>query len=145
MGFLDWLSKKKKPKEHQESVSKSKEDTSVQVAQHERITTIEQARATYQQADASYKKGDFNGAIALYDKLLDTPLGLLNPYEVRKVRAMAYCNAGRFSEAEEELKQLLDVLISYGGSTSSSSVRYWYLVARYKGDKKRAMDEFVKS
>ena len=145
MGFLDWLSKKKKPQERRESVSKGKEDTSIQAAQHERITTIEQARAAYQQADALYKKGDFDSAIVFYDKLLDATPGLVNPFEVRKVRAMAYCNVGRFDEAEQELKQLLDVLISYGGSTSSSSVRYWYLVACYKGDKKKAMDEFIKS
>lgn len=145
MGFFDCLSKRRKPRRYRESVSKSKADTSVQVPQDGQIVTAEQARAIYHQADVLYERGDFPAAIMLYDKLLEAPPGLVNPYEVRKVRAMAYCKVGRFSEAEQELKQLLDVLMSYGGtSASSSSVGYWYLVARYKGDEKKAMDKFVK-
>jgi ribosomal protein L40E len=109
---------------------------------HEQIATTNQAQAIYHQADVLYKRGDFPRAIALYDKLLEA--GLANPYEVRKGRAMACCKAGRFSEAEQELKQLLEVLKSHGAPVASSQVMYWYLVAHYKGDEKKAMDEFVR-
>ena len=111
------------------------------------ISTSEQALAIYRQAHVLYEKGDFRGAIALYDKLLQASIVTLrgvNPYEVRKVRAMAYCKVGRFAEAEMELKRLLAVLRSHGASVASSQVMYWYLVARYKGDEKKAMDEWLK-
>jgi len=145
VGVRNWLSKRRKPKEFQELVSKGEADKIFQDILHERINTVEQARAIYDKAQRLYKKGDFLGAIALYDELLaKAPIGMVNPYMVRKVRAIACCEAGRFAEAEQELNELLGVLMSGGSSASSSSVRYWYLVARYKGDKKKAMDEFVK-
>lgn len=111
------------------------------------IATSEQARVIYHQANVLYERGDFRGAIALYEKLLDASIAamrLINPYEVRKALAMAYCKVGRFAEAEQELKRLLAVLSSHGGSVASSQVMYWYLVARYKGDEKKAMDEWLK-
>ena len=111
------------------------------------ISTSEQARAAYRQATVLYDSGDFPGAIVLYDKLLRVSVSAalgVNPYEVRKARPIAYCKVGRFDEAEYDLKRLLDVLKSHGGSGSSSQVMYWYLVARHKGDEKKAMDEWLK-
>lgn len=81
----------------------------------------------------------------LFDRLLTEPsLSTINPHDIRKVRAMAYCKAGQFMEAEEELKQLFDVLKSHGASVTNSPVIYWYQVARYRGDEKKALDEFRK-
>ena len=137
MGMLDRLFKKRKSQS-------GKADTTVDAPPQEQITTDKQARVIYRQADALYKRGDFSGAIVLYDKLLEALPGLVNPYEVRQVRAMAYCKAGRFFEAEQELKQLLDVLDSHGVPIASSKAMYWYLVARHQGDEKKAMDEWVK-
>ena len=110
---------------------------------NEQITTLEQAKAVLHEADVLYERGDFAGAMVLYDKLLEQ--GLVNPYIVRKARAIVYCKAGQFSKAEQELKQLLEVLSRYGPVSATSSTRYWYLVARNKGDEKKAMDEFLKS
>lgn len=108
------------------------------------ITTIEQSRTAYRLANAFYDKGDHHRAIAIYDRLLSgSTAGLINPYDVRKSRAMAYCKVGRFGEAEEELTQLLDVLKSHGAPVTSSQVMYWYLVARYRGDESKAVNEFV--
>jgi tetratricopeptide (TPR) repeat protein len=110
----------------------------------EEITTVEQSRTAYRLANAFYDKGDYNRAIAIYDRLLSGPASsLINTYEVRKSRAMAYCKASRFGEAEKELTQLLNVLKSQGASVTNSQVMYWYLVARYQGDERKAMDEFV--
>ena len=112
---------------------------------NEQITTLEQAKAVLHEADVLYERGDFAGAMVLYDKLLEG--GLVNPYIVRKARAIICCKAGQilFCKAEQELKQLLEVLNRYGPVSATSSTRYWYLVARNKGDEKKAMDEFLKS
>ena len=106
------------------------------------IETNQQAQDVYGQAQSLYDKGDFTGAIVLYDSLLDSGHG--NQYDLRLVRLQAYCKAARFSEAEQEAKQLLDVLKMGGAPVASSRVIYWYLLARYGGDEKKAMDEFVK-
>ncbi len=109
----------------------------------ERITSHEQALAIYRQATELYEKGDFEGAISLYDELLQAPPWLINPYEVRKVRAMAYCKVERFEEAEQELEDLMNVLSRFGEPSSGSQVRYWYLMAKYRGDQKRVMEEIL--
>lgn len=145
MRFSDWLSKKGRTREDQGSVSEGKADIGAPVSPHGQIASSEQARAIHRQAKALYESGDYPGAIVLYDRLLEAPPGLVNPYEVRQARAMAYCKVGRFAEAEQELNQLLHVLTSRGAGGPSSPVRYWHLVARYKGDEKKAMDEFLKS
>ena len=147
VGMFDRLFKKGKSREDQETETdfpSGKADKIVYAPPHEQITTAEQARVIYRKADALYKKGDFSGAIVLYDRLLKALPGLINPYEVRQARAMAYCKTGRFAEAEQELKQLLNVLESHGATIASSQVMYWYLVARYQGDTKKAMDDFIK-
>lgn len=53
------------------------------------------------------------------------------------------CKAGRFDEAEKSLSHLLDILRRHGSTVEDSPVMYWYLVARYKGDERKAKDEFV--
>jgi len=143
MGFFHWLSRRKLRK-YGKPASRDKADASLQVPPSGQIATPEQARATYDQANVLYERGDFSGAIVLYDYLLDAPPGLVNSYEVRKIRAMAYCKVGRFPEAEQELKQLLDILRHHGAPVANSQVMYWYLVARCKGDEKKAMDKFLK-
>jgi hypothetical protein len=60
-----------------------------------------------------------------------------------KQQAIADCKAGRFDEAEQSLSHLLGVLRQYGAPVEDSPVMYWYLVARYKGDEKKAMAEFT--
>lgn len=67
-----------------------------------------------------------------------------NRYEQQKLRAIADCKAGRHVEAETQLAALLDVLKQFGGDIENSQVRYWYLVARNRGDTTKAMDEFMK-
>ena len=113
----------------------------------EQISTPEQARAVYRQANALYEAGDFVEAIVLYDKLVEADVSVtvaVNQFEVRKARAMAYCKVGRFDEAEQEFKRLLVILKSQSGSGAGSQVMYWLLVARHKGDEKKAMDEWLK-
>jgi len=79
-------------------------------------------------------------AIGLLDRLLEATLGLVNPYEVRKVRAMAYSKVGRFEKAERELGDLMSVLRRFGEPGAGSQVRYWYLMALYRGDEKKVME-----
>jgi len=118
----------------------------------EEITTAEQARAVYLRAAKLHESGDFLGAIALYNKLVN--LGLtnlildragINIHNVRKHRALAYLKSGQFAEAEQEFKDLQAVFRSVlGGQYTDSQYKYWELLARYKGDKKKAMDELLK-
>jgi len=100
------------------------------------------AQDVYNQAEALFKKGDFNGAITLYSKLINSGFG--NQYDLKLIRVQAYCKADRFSEAKQEAKQLLDILKMGGAPVSSSRVMYWYLLAYNKGDEKKAMEEFIK-
>ena len=67
-----------------------------------------------------------------------------NKYEAMQQQAIADCKDGRFTEAEQSLSHLLDVLRRYGAPVEDSPVMYWYLVARYKGDEGRAKTEFIK-
>jgi hypothetical protein len=67
----------------------------------------------------------------------------MGTYDDRQSRAVADCKAGRFVEAERELEELLNVLKGGGIAVESTRTMYWYLVAKYKGDEKKAMDEFV--
>jgi hypothetical protein len=67
-----------------------------------------------------------------------------NLYELLKQKAIEDCKAGRFIEAGEKLSSLIDVLKQQGAPLASSPTMYWYLVARHKGDEKKAMDEFLK-
>jgi hypothetical protein len=67
-----------------------------------------------------------------------------NRYELLKQRAIEDCKAGRFLEAEEALSILIDILKQQGAPLASSPTMYWYLIARCKGDEKKAMDEFLK-
>jgi tetratricopeptide (TPR) repeat protein len=106
----------------------------------ERIASAEQAQTVFQYASVLSNKGDFMGAISLYDRLLAEAQHLTNPYKVREVRAIAYCEAGQFAEAEQALRELQDAL----GPVGSEELRYWQLVAQHKGNKSKAMEEFVK-
>lgn len=108
------------------------------------ITNSSEVKDIRDEASSLYEKGDFSEAIVLYNKLLGASSGLVNRYEIRQSRAMAYCKLGRFSEAEQELKQILDVLGRNNPQGSKGQAMYWYLVARYKGDEEKAMKEFVK-
>lgn len=67
-----------------------------------------------------------------------------NRYEAIKDQAIANCKSGRYVEAEEALEKLLEVLKSFGSPLANSPTMYWYLVARHRGDEKKAMDEFLK-
>jgi len=108
------------------------------------MMTVEEVRTALRLAGELYQKGDFIGAIAVYDRLVEAPPWLVNRYMVRLERAKAYCKVGRFEEAERELEDLMNVLRQFGEPSSTSTTRYWYLVARYKGDEKKAMDEVLR-
>lgn len=108
----------------------------------ERITTTDEAKVVSGSANVLYDEGAYTQAIHLYDKVLNEATWLANPWIVKEWRAKAYCKAARFEEAERDLRELLDVL-EKGRRVNNSKVMYWYLVARYKGDEKKAMSEFV--
>ncbi|MCB1243146.1 MAG: hypothetical protein AB7I98_03030 [Verrucomicrobiales bacterium] len=67
----------------------------------------------------------------------------MNPYDAKKQDAIRACKEGRFEDALEPLEELLSLLSSHGAPTASSDTMYWFLVARHKGDEKKAMDEFM--
>lgn len=67
-----------------------------------------------------------------------------NRYELLKQQAIENCKAGRYDEAEEALSSLIEILKQQGAPLENSQTMYWYLLARYKGDEKKAMDEFMK-
>lgn len=67
----------------------------------------------------------------------------MNPHDVKKQEAIRACKEGRYEDALEPLEELLQLLASHGAPTESSDTMYWFLVARHKGDTKKAMDEFT--
>lgn len=66
-----------------------------------------------------------------------------NHYDSLRRQAILDCENGHYERAEGALQELLELLKSYGAPTASSQTMYWYLVARHKGDKDRAMQEFI--
>ncbi|HUV02293.1 MAG TPA: tetratricopeptide repeat protein [Desulfobacteria bacterium] len=111
------------------------------------IASIEDAETVAKRATAFHEKGDYADAIKYYTQLLNAPQGFVDRYAVLQERGMAFCENGNFNEAERDLEEVLQVLGSddYGGDISKDSqAMYWLMVARHKGDKKKAMDEFVK-
>jgi len=68
-----------------------------------------------------------------------------NKYEAMKQQAIADCQAGRYEQAESALKSLLGILEMHGVAVRSTSTMFWYLVARNRGDEKRAMEEFSRT
>jgi tetratricopeptide (TPR) repeat protein len=101
-----------------------------------------------QRAGDCYDNGEFDKAIELYDQVLDVynPVRDLNvnPYMVKEDRARAYCKVGRFEDAERDLSALLDMIERRTGRSSSSGMMFWLLVARYKGDEKKAMSDYIR-
>ena len=69
---------------------------------------------------------------------------MANSYGELTDQAMADCEAGRFAEAETKLMEVLKVEKSMGMPLGSSKAAYWWLVAKHKGDKQKAMAEWVK-
>lgn len=106
------------------------------------ITTPEEANATWKQANEFYDKGDFQAAIQLYTMLLESEVGV-DRLAIKEARAMACCKVGLYEQAERDLGELLDMLRRFRPDVSGSRVMYWYLVARYRGDEKKAMDEWL--
>jgi predicted Zn-dependent protease len=110
------------------------------------ITTKQEAYAVACHVDVLKERENYADAILLLDKLVAAPRGLINdPYALRASRAKVLCKVGRFQEAERECKELLQVLRRFpGGETVAKGcdTMFWYLVARHKGDTKKAMAEF---
>jgi tetratricopeptide (TPR) repeat protein len=100
-------------------------------------------RTLLQTASECYDREQYEGAIELYDRVIDANDLGVNTYMVQEHRAMAYCKVGRFEEAERELSLLADMIEAKGGRLASSKVMFWLLVARHKGDEKKAMSEFI--
>lgn len=67
----------------------------------------------------------------------------MNDFDAIRDRAILECKAGRYAEARHNLEGLLALLKRNGAPTTSSQTTYWYLVAKYDGDERRAMDEFI--
>jgi len=66
-----------------------------------------------------------------------------NRYEGELNKAISDCKAGRYSEAERALEQLLNMMKQLGAPVNNSTTMFWYLVARHKGDENGARREFV--
>ena len=106
--------------------------------------------ALYMRARAHYYSGLYKQAVADLDALLkgyphsDSVNTAALPPE--RLRAMAKLKLGRFSEAQEDLRDeialLQDVLPQR--SVCRSDDYYWLLVCKFKGDEKAAMDEQAK-
>jgi len=69
---------------------------------------------------------------------------MANPYEELTNEAIADCDAGRYAEAETKLTKVLAVEKEYGVPPGGSKAMYWLLIAKYKGDKTKAMSEWSK-
>lgn len=112
------------------------------------IASIEDAEAVAKRALHFHIKGDYVTAIKYYTHLLNAPQSsLVNRYGLLQERGIAFCENGNFKEAERDLEEVLQLLRRddcIGDTSKDSQAMYWLLVARYKGDKKKAMDEFVK-
>jgi hypothetical protein len=68
---------------------------------------------------------------------------LNNRYEVEQQQAISDCKAGRYIEAERALERILNMMKNLGAPVNSTQTMYWYLVAKHKGDEKKATREFI--
>jgi tetratricopeptide (TPR) repeat protein len=106
--------------------------------------------ALYLRGRAYYYSGLYEQAIADLEALLkghrhsDTVTHAVFP--PKRLRAMAKIRLGRFSEAEEDLRDEIELLqgVLPQRSVCRSDDYYWLLVCKFKGDEKAAMDEQAK-
>lgn len=106
------------------------------------VLSKEQLRQLLIEADELCDKSRFDEAVAIYQKVADS--GEVNCYDVKQMMLKPLCEAGHFAQAEALAEELLGVLRQGGAPVNSSRAMYWYLLAKHKGDKRRAMDDFVK-
>ncbi|OHB73705.1 MAG: hypothetical protein A2V70_13950 [Planctomycetes bacterium RBG_13_63_9] len=112
------------------------------------ITNKDEAYAVACHLDVLEKVQEYEAMASLLDKLACAPEGLiLDRHELRAMRVRVLCKVGRFEEAERESHALIEVLQRFPGGTTvanNSNTMFWHLVARHRGDTKRAMSEFAK-
>ena len=95
----------------------------------------------------------YEKVIKIYDRILNEyPRFAINEFDIRRDRAIAYCHVERYEEAERELSEVISTveesIIRQGfgamlGNKKSNS-HYWLLVARFKGNTDKAMNEFMR-
>jgi tellurite resistance protein len=149
---IDINTRKKAKKEKEVEVSSGSADSVEAIAKTptiptsaESIGTLQQAEAILKRAQDLYKQGEFMQAIELLNALTGAKSGLVNSNILRKVRAIAFCEAGRFEEAESEFGQLLkDMGEKVPPVKNCGQLTFWYLKAQYKGDEDKANDELHK-
>ncbi len=122
-----------------ESNSKERPDRII----NEPLETAEEINIASQRAHQLWLDKKYKEALSLYDLLLASLAKKSQPlYKIRERRAMVLCKLDRHIEAESEFQDIISTVERYAGRMSrSGNIFYWRLVAKYRGDEKRAMEE----
>jgi tetratricopeptide (TPR) repeat protein len=107
------------------------------------MTRSDDAKRILEQANSALERKDHKREVELCDTLLAEYSDLINVPDIQSSRAAALCKTGRFAEAEPVFKQLLESHRQFGLSVASTRAMYWWLICYYKGDERKAMDQFV--
>jgi hypothetical protein len=92
---------------------------------------------------AALERKDHIRVIELCDQLLAEFSYLISVPVVKEKRAVALCEVGQFSEAQPVFRQFLESHRELGMPIASSTWMYHWLVCYYRGDSRKAMDQFV--
>ena len=79
----------------------------------------------------------------LCDKLLADYSDVINMPGVQDTRAGGLCKLGRFAEAESVFREFMERHEKLGMPIASTTWMYHWLICHYKGDERKAMDQFV--
>jgi tetratricopeptide (TPR) repeat protein len=107
------------------------------------MTRTEEAKWILDETRSSVERKDHRRVVELCDKLLSEYSDLINVSIVQENRAAALCEIGQFDEAETVFRWFLHSHKQLGLSISGTTWMYHWLICYYKGDKRKAMDQFV--
>ncbi len=103
----------------------------------------DEAKRILEETRSALERKDHERALELCDKLLAEYSDLVNVSGVQESRAAALCEVGQFGEAESLFAQFLHSHRQLGFPIASTTWMYYWLISYYKGDRRKAMDEFL--
>jgi tetratricopeptide (TPR) repeat protein len=98
---------------------------------------------------AYWETGNYENAIRDFDSILYGDLfpclrsEPINQFDILMMRGRVLCDAGRFDEAARDFDTIAEARGRIGAGTATGKLAYWQLVARYRGDKDKAKQEWL--
>jgi tetratricopeptide (TPR) repeat protein len=98
---------------------------------------------------AYWETGKYENAIRDFDSILYGDLfpclrsEPINQFDILMMRGRVLCDAGRFDEAARDFDTIAEARGRIGAGTATGKLAYWQLVARYRGDKDKAKQEWL--